>query len=123
MRRSVLLPAAALLATAGLLTACSGATDAINAVQGAASAVGSVQDLCAEAETALASGEPSSQIAAAFSQPLAELRSLLEGATLIPGLQGVVDSLDSAQAALEGGTANTAELSQQIADACSVVGQ
>ena len=120
MRRSLLVIA---LAAPVLLAGCSEATEALSAVQDAGKAISSVQDVCSQAEAALASGESNAQIAEGFRQPLEELRTLLAGATVIPGLQGVVDSLDQATAALDAGTANTAALGKQLAQACAAVGQ
>jgi outer membrane murein-binding lipoprotein Lpp len=120
-RRALLV--APVLAGGLLLAGCSQAADAISTVQDAGQALSAVQDVCSQTEEALASGKPDAQIAEAFRQPLAELRGLLDGATIIPGLQGVVDAIDEASAALDAGTANTAELGQQIADACATVGQ
>ena len=125
MRRS--LAPTLLLAAPLLLGACSQASDAIggvvDSVQGAVDGVSTVQDACAQAESALKSGEPDNKISEAFAQPLAELKALLQGASLIPGLQSIINSLDSAQAALQAGTADTAQLGKQLADACQIVGK
>ena len=120
VRPLVLAGCASLLATA--LVGCSQAADAISTVQDAGQALVTVRDLCASTEQSLASGETDAQIAEGIRQPLAELRALLAGAAVIPGLQGVVDALDAATAALDAGTANTVALGTQLADACAAVG-
>lgn len=122
LTRPAALAIGAALATTTLV-GCSQAADAISTVQDAGQALSSVRDICASTEQSLASGETNAQIAEGIRQPLSELRSLLAGAAIIPGLQGVVDALDAAQAALDAGTANTVDLGAQLADACAAVGQ
>lgn len=121
MRPLLLAGGAGVLAVA--LAGCSQAADAISTVQDAGQALSTVQAICSSTEQSLASGETDAQIAEGLRQPLEELRSLVAGASVIPGLQGVVDALDQAMTALDAGTANTVALGAQLADACAIVGQ